>query len=309
MASAGTGKNNSGSGTANADGDGTAYHVRVTYTERGTGEGDGATPVRSSSVDFVPPVCWYKSFTPEEFKREIDRRYTAAGQSGAGTVYNFYNQIQSQMNEIKYHQGDDGSWWVLTYDDSQLEKSNPPVCPYDIGWMWQGAGDPAPPLVISPEVLARAAYGQMRLPTRGVTLSPVAGNQKVNLSTYVSFRRALTPVSVTAQLDALAATVVAVPQSLHVDAGTSYASPQTCDYTFTDSGGGYAVDSAGADCNITYRRATAAGGTYPLTAEITWRVTWTATATPQPGVGQTLPTGYSDFDQPVTVQEIQAVNR
>ena len=163
--------------------------------------------------------------------------------------------------------------------------------------------------MISPAVLAKAAYGQMTLPTKGVTLSPVPQNQKVNLATYVSFRQALTPVSVTAQLDAVVATVVAVPSSLHVDAGTSYAQPASCDYTFADSGGGYTVNSADADCNITYRKATAAGSTYPLRVEITWRVTWTPTATPQPGAGQQLPTGYSDSDQPVTVQEIQAVNR
>jgi hypothetical protein len=95
---------------------------------------------------------------------------------------------------------------------------------------------------------------------------------------------------------------------LRVDAGTSYAQPQTCEYTFADSGGGYSLDSAGAACNITYRKATL-GGTYPLRAEITWHVTWTPTAAPQPDAGQELPTGYSDFQQDVTVEEIQAVNR
>jgi enoyl reductase len=306
-ASAKTGKNNGGT-TSDAGGDGTTYTVHVSYTHRGTG-GEGSQPMRSSNANFVPPVCWYQSFTPEEFEQEIKRRYYSAGNSHTGTVYDYYNQVQSQMNEIKYHRGDDGSWWVLAWDETQLDAPGSHVCPYDTGWLWQGPGDPAPPLVISPEVLALAAYGQMTLPAKGVALNPVAGNQKVNLATYVSFQDAVTPVSVTAQLDAVAATVVAVPYSLHVDAGTSFAEPRSCDYRFTSAGGGYEVDSADEACNVTYRKATASGDTYPLRAEITWRVTWTPTADPRPGAGQGLPGGYSDFDQPVTVQEIQTVNR
>lgn len=306
--SANTGKNNGGSTSSTAQGDGTTYYAHVSYTHRGTASGDDPQPVTSSDVNFTPPVCWYKSFTPAEFKKEITRRYDAAGNSHAGTVYDYYYQVQSQMDALHYHEGDNGSWWVLTYDDSVLNDPNAPLCPYSTGWMWQGPGDPAPPLEISPEVLAKAAYGQMTLPTKGVTLSPVAQNQKVNLPTYVSFRNGLGQVSVTAQLDAVAATVVAVPYRLHVDAGTSYAQPESCDYAFTSSDGTYAMNSDDADCNVTYRKATEGGGSYPLQARLTWRVTWTPTADAEPG-GQGLPDGTSEFDQPVTVQEIQTVNR
>ncbi|WP_329134812.1 hypothetical protein OG552_19965 [Streptomyces sp. NBC_01476] len=307
-ASAGDGVDQGDSKTTDTGGDGTTYYSHVTYTHRGGGApGDDSKPVRSSNVNWTPPVCWYESMTPEEFKSEIDRRYISAGQSRADTVANYYNQVQSKMNEIKYHQGDDGSWWVLAWDQHALERNDTPLCPYNEGWLWQGPNDPAPPLPVSPQVLAQAAYGQMTLPTRKVDLSPDAQNQKVNLPTYVSFDRALGQVSVTAQVGPVAATVVAVPYSLHVEAGTSYADPASCDYTFGDANGGYKVNSAGADCNITYRKATQ-GTTYPLRAEITWRVTWTPTADVQPG-GTPMDDGFSDSQQDVQVQEIQTVNR
>jgi hypothetical protein len=300
--------NPSSTASSDAKGDGSTYSVHVSYTHRGVSGDDDPQPVTSSDAGFTPPVCWYTSFTPGEFKKEIDRRYDAAGQSGAETVADYYNEIQSQMTGIKYHKGDKGSWWVLTWDDSALNNPDGPMCPYSTGWMWQGPNDPPPPLKISPEVLAQAAYGQMTLPTKGVTLSPRPANQKVNLPTYVSFENGIAQVSVTAQLDDVAATVVAVPKLLRVDAGTSYAQPAGCDYSFTGSGGRYAMNSAGADCNITYRKATEGGGAYPLQAALTWLVTWTPTADARPG-GQGMPDGVSDFNQPVEVQEIQTVNR
>ncbi len=298
-----------GTGQSTASGGGTSYQVHVSYTHRGNGEGDGSTPVTSSDANFSPPVCWYTSFTPDEFKDEIDRRYIAAGQEGAGTVYTYYNEVQSDMNDIKYHKGDDGSWWVLTWDDNALNEPGA-TCPYSTGWMWEPPADP-PQGAISPEVLAKAAYGQLKLPTKGVKLSPQPGNQKVNLPTYVDFKETDAQVSVTAQLtepngDAVAATVVAQPYSLHVEAGTQYASPQSCDYRFSQSGTGASLDTSGASCNVTYTKASS--GNYTFTAAMTWKVWWTPTADVQPA-GTALPDGMSQSEQPVTVEEIQTVNR
>jgi hypothetical protein len=292
--------------TATADSpDPTTYTARVSYTSFGTGNGDGSQPVKSSDTAFVPPVCWYTAMTPEQMKAEILRRYSDAGQKNAGTVYNFYNDQNNQMDRDHYHQGQDGSWWVLTYDEQRLAAGDY-SCPYDQGYFWRKPGDP-PEGRITAEMLADAAYGQLMLPTKGVTLSPVPDNQKVNLPTYVRYKQAGTQVSVTAQLtepggQTLAATVVAQPYSLRVDAGTPYANPSTCDYTLRDG----SLDSAGASCNITYRKASA--GTYPMTADMTWRVWWTPTATAQRD-GTRMADGLSEFPQAVTVQEIQTVNR
>lgn len=311
-ANTGKGYGDSGSSSSSdsgATGDGTSYQVHVKYTHRGTSDGDGAAPVTSSDANFSPPVCWYTSFTPDQFHAEIDRRYDEAGQEGAGTVSDYYNQVQSDMSDIKYHKGDKGSWWVLTWDDNALNEPGA-TCPYNTGWIWEPPADP-PEGAISPQVLAQAAYGQLKLPTKGVELSPKPGNQKVNLPTYVDFKEADAQVSVTAQLtepngDTVAATVVAQPYSLHVEAGTRYASPESCDYRLGQSGEGASLDSSGAACNITYTKASA--GTYTFTAAMTWRVSWTPTAEVRPD-GTPLPDGRSDSDQPVTVEEIQTVNR
>lgn len=307
-ASAGDGKNGGGSTTTTAGSDPAKLYSKVTYTHRGTSTGDGSQPITSSNANWSPPVCWYEGFTPAEFEAELQRRYDDAGNSHQGTVYDYYWQIRSQMEAIHYHQGDPGSWWVLTYNPS-FKDDFTAVCPYDDGWLWAGPNDPPPPAPVTPEMLARAAYKETRLPTRKVALSPAAGNQKVNLATYVKFADAIPLVSVTASLAGVSATVVAVPDSLHVDAGTSYASPTSCDYKFAPSGAGYVVDSSDAGCNVTYRKATAAGSTYTFQAQITWRVSWTPTAEPQLAGGTRLDDGYSTSPQAVTVEEIEAVNR
>jgi hypothetical protein len=295
----------SSSTTTESGGDGSTYYSKVTYTESGGGDsdGDGSTSVRSSDANFTPPVCWYESMTPAEFKSEIGRRYTAAAQENAGTVSEYYNGVNNKLNDEHYHEGDKGSWWVLAWDKNALTRTDHATCAFETGWLWQGPADPPPPFPVTPEVLAKAAYGAMTLPTRKVALNPAPGNQKVNLPTYVSFAKAIGQVSVTAQVGPVAATVVAVPYSLHVEAGTADASPQSCDYKF--SGG--TVNSADAGCNITYRRATQ-GSAYTLHAEITWKVTWNPSANATPG-GQPMADGFSDSQTAVNVQEIQTINR
>ncbi|NGO72641.1 hypothetical protein [Streptomyces boncukensis] len=55
----------------------------------------------------------------------------------------------------------------------------------------------------------------------------------------------------------LAATTVATPTRLRLEAGTDDARPASCTYDLTGRSRTYAVDTKKADCNITYRRATA----------------------------------------------------
>ena len=58
-------------------------------------------------------------------------------------------------------------------------------------------------------------------------------------------------------------------------------------------------------CGVTYRRSSG-DGTFPLQATLTWKISWTGT-----GVNdeQPLPDGSFGAQQPVTVREVQAVNR
>ncbi|MCZ4101521.1 hypothetical protein C8250_020250 [Streptomyces sp. So13.3] len=272
-------------------------------------EETGSKPITSSDATWTPPPCWYEPFTPEEFDALLLAKYYKAGADHSGTVYDYYYQIRSKMEAIHYHKGDKGSWLVLVRNENLPPGSAAP-CSSTTSWQWTGPGTPPPPgPVITAKMLSDVAYGATKLSSRQVTLSPAAGNQKVNLATYVKFDHPINPVWATAQLKALnlAATVVAVPSALHIDAGTSNADPQSCNYSFTPSGATYQVDSSSAACNITYRKATTGGAPYTFKAQITWNVTWTPTATPQPGVGERMNDGYSTSEQAVAVQEIEAV--
>ncbi|WP_158687644.1 hypothetical protein [Streptomyces sp. AA1529] len=126
------------------------------------------------------------------------------------------------------------------------------------------------------------------------------------------------PVWVTASIDYLgldiAATTIATPKSLKADAGTHEAAPHTCTHDLEEVKGGYQVDSKGADCNISYKRASGDGGqhgTYPFKASLVWDVAWTDSASPDgPPVGDPpLPDGQSTYEQDVTVREIQSIVR
>ncbi|MEU8589101.1 hypothetical protein AB0C59_19170 [Streptomyces sp. NPDC048664] len=279
---------------------------QVSVTSHGAG-GD-ARPVTSSDVNWTAPPCWYEpAFTPDQFKDYLQNQYETAGKANASTVYNYYNQVQSDMNKIHYHKGDDGKWWMLV-DNKYLPPAQVGTCELSPSWAWVDPANPAPAQGVTPEMLSQIAYGATKLPSRTVTLSPAADKQKVNVPTRVAFTDAIEPVWVTAQLASanIAATVVARPDSLRVDAQTQYADPQSCTYKFTTSGGGYQVDSSHSDCNVTYRKSSGSG-TYKLTARITWKVTWNPTAGPNGPNAKPLPDGFSDSDQDVTVKEIQSV--
>ncbi|MEC3995981.1 hypothetical protein VSR01_21640 [Actinacidiphila sp. DG2A-62] len=282
---------------------------RVSVTGTGTQSDDSTQPITSVNASFTPPDCWYEALTPAEFEAYLNQRYDDAGNAMEDTVYDYLYQIRSDMNAIHYHQDDKGAWWVLAYNPD-LPEYSAGTCTLSNPWEWVKAGDPPPPASVTPEMLSKVAYGATHLRKGKVELSPAAGNQKVNLATYLKFEAALPEVYVTAQVPnpPVAATVVADPYSLHVEAGTKWADPSSCDYKFVKNGDTYNIDTSGAGCNITYRKSSN-GGTYQLTAQITWHVHWTATADPHGPAAGTMDDGYTTAVQNVTVREIQSVNR
>ncbi|WND18956.1 hypothetical protein [Streptomyces violaceus] len=129
---------------------------------------------------------------------------------------------------------------------------------------------------MTPETLSELAFNSTKLPTPPVELQPSADRLLVNLGTRVAFNGGLDRVWTTASLDykgvQLAATTVATPVALKVDAGTADADPQSCTYDLVKGKDGYTADSEGAGCNVTYLRSSGSG-TYPFKASITWKVT------------------------------------
>ncbi|WP_385867163.1 hypothetical protein [Streptomyces violaceus] len=243
-------------------------------------------------------------YTPEEYEKFIKSAYGGAGEPAAS-----YARKRDKEN---YHKGDKGLWWQVQFRDLTYDEACPVTT--DNWEIWVPPADPQPdPNKVTPEILSDLAFNSTKLPTPPVELQPRADRLLVNLGTRVAFKGDLDRVWTTASLDykgvQLAATTVATPVALKVDAGTADADPQSCTYDLVKGKDGYTADSEGAGCNVTYLRASGSG-TYPFKASITWKVTWTDSADPdgpprEPG----LPDGLSTFEQDVTVKEAQAVNR
>ncbi|MEW2219266.1 hypothetical protein AB0939_08115 [Streptomyces sp. NPDC006990] len=261
-------------------------------------------------ADWAPPGCWYEpQFTAKEFQRFAKKQ--GMGPDGYGRF------LIAQYGKDDFRSGEAGSWWKKKTSDSP--NADYTVCPSQ-AYVFLDPKKKAPADIpaLSPKILAGLAYEQTRLPAPPVRLSPATKRQIVNLDTHVRFDAPQDRVWVTASIDYLgldiAATTIATPKSLNVDAGTHEAAPRTCTYDLEKVKGGYQVDSKGADCNISYERASGDGGqhgTYPFTASLVWDVTWTDSASPDgPPVGDpALPDGQSTYEQDVTVKEIQSVVR
>ncbi|WP_406439257.1 hypothetical protein OHB00_29875 [Streptomyces sp. NBC_00631] len=277
-------------------------HIRVKQSKAASSDSTTAT---SSNANWKPPVCWYEPmYTPDEYEEFIKSSYKGAQEPAASYA--------KKRADEDYHKGDKGLWWQVQFRNDDYTEACPVTT--DNWEIWVPPAQPkADPNQLTPEILSELAYNSTKLPKPQVVLSPSGDRLKVNLGTRVKldsdFDRVWTTASINYKGVEMAATTVATPMALKVDAGTTDADPQTCTYNLVKSDSGYAVDSKDAACNVTYRRSSGAG-TYPFKASITWKVTWTNSADPdgpaqQPG----LPDGLSTYEQDVTVKEIQAVNR
>ncbi|WP_431681956.1 hypothetical protein [Kitasatospora sp. KL5] len=295
-----------GGGTGTSTGTSITSQVRLTVN---SGGGQGVQHLTADDTSWTPPPCWFEPrFTAEQYQAYWENEILPAAGSFKQYVYPQYEALKA----IDFNKGKDGLWWGLTFANRAWDLPSYEQCFQKAGETWvTPAGPPAGVPAVTPQLLSRIAYAATKLPSVQVALSPAADSQVVNLPTYVKLDQPLAPVSVTAQLDVLgvriAASTLAVPVSLQVDAGTDEAAPSRCTYPMAKAGGSYQVNSEGSGCNITYQRATN-GKRYPLTGRITWKVTWTASANPYAAPTGALPDGTStSTPQDVAVKEIQTV--
>ncbi|MFJ5177147.1 hypothetical protein ACIP68_25330 [Streptomyces griseoviridis] len=305
----GTGTGGTGTGTPDpqSGGDsakgGIGAHIRI--SQSAVGSGRPTSNATSTNVNWKPPVCWYEPmYTSKEYEEFIKSAYAGAQEPAASYA--------KKRTDEGFHKDDKGLWWQVKFRDDDFSADCPVTT--DNWEIWVPPADPRPdPHKLTPEILSELAYNATKLPTPPVVLSPGAQRLVVNLGTRVKLDGDFDRVWTTADIDykgvQMAATTVATPVALRVDAGTEDADPQLCTYDLVKGDGGYTVDSAGADCNVTYRRSSGSG-TYPFKASITWKVTWTDSADPDgPARAPALPDGLSTVEQDVAVKEIQAVNR
>ncbi|MGW2817735.1 hypothetical protein [Streptomyces sp. NPDC001415] len=299
--------NSTPGGTLSATAGGVVYD----HSKNGSGSAVGPlTPVGN----WTPPACWYApKYSPAEFKAYVEPIWNAdsTGSSWDASQRDRYVNGKPYTN-FNLNKADKGYWW-----DSYVDKSFPPgwdACNKPYFWVDKGAPPPADvPEAITPEILAKLAYAEIRVPATQVTLKP-DGATKVNLPTWAWLDKSdFHPVSVTASVPALniSATTTATPASLKLDPGTADATlfPASGECPINADGSiGTPYEAGSADktppCGVTYRRATN-GTPYTLKATVTWKIRWTGTG----NGGDDLPDGTFGQNQQVTVQEIQAVNR
>ncbi|MEV8317634.1 hypothetical protein AB0Q95_26035 [Streptomyces sp. NPDC059900] len=289
----------------------TAGGIVYDRSKNGSGAKAGAIAPTGS---YSPPPCWYgPAYTPAQFKKEREATWAVDSTGHEWDLEQRKRYVEGEpYKDFNMDKAGKGYWW-----SSFPNKSYPP------GWdkctketFWVDKGDPPPadvPEAIDPEILAKLAYAEIRVPGTKVTLAP-EGETKVNLPTWAWLDGAeFKPVSVTASVPVLGieATTTAEPVSLKIDPGTAdaetYPASGVCELKDGKIGEPYAKGKSDETppCGVKYLRSSG-DGTYPLKATVTWKIHWTGTGV---NAEQPLPDGEFGADQDVVVEEIQAINR
>ncbi|MDX3192910.1 hypothetical protein PV458_31270 [Streptomyces sp. MN03-5084-2B] len=140
-------------------------------------------------------------------------------------------------------------------------------------WIADGQAPDAAPTP-SPQQLAEQARSQLRLPSPVIASSP-AGTQLVRLPTWLWLDAAMwQPHSATASVPAVQVTATATPTSVSWSTGDG--ATVTCTGPGTPFPAAGAAQAASPDCGHTYQRSSASspGARFPITATVSWRITW-----------------------------------
>lgn len=179
------------------------------------------------------------------------------------------SQVRSSGARLVQVPGRGGAWYVYrcSGQGSRDALFRAPV------WIADGQAPGAAPLP-SPQQLAEQARSQLRLPSPVIASNP-AGTQLVRLPTWLWLDRAMwQPHSATAAVPAVSITATATPTSVSWSTGDG--TTVTCAGPGTPFPIGGAAQAASPDCGHTYQRSSAGSPSerFPITATVSWRVTW-----------------------------------
>ena len=277
------GVSSSGSGGAPAGGDGGSPQAGIAPSEsssshNATGNTGGSS---STSSPGAAPPCTY-TVAPSSDQ-------TAMGPPGTSSPGKWY-LVECQDAAELYR---DGLAWVPT------ATAAPP-----------GAAPPSP--AVDPAVLAQQAENSMRLPSPQIETNP-STQAIVNLPTWLWLDQGTwNPESVSASVGTVTATATATPEQVQWTMGDG--GSVVCTGPGTPYQPSIPAASQTTDCSYTYSRSSAgepsATGNpndagFPVTATITWGVTWAAQGAPGGGVLSPLTT-FSSTSLPV--EQIQSVS-
>lgn len=193
--------------------------------------------------------------------------------------------------------GQQGAWYVWRCSAAGVTDGlyRPPV------WIPDGQ-QPGAAQLPTPAEEAQVAYKQLRLPTPSIAANP-AGEQLVNLPTWMWLSNGWGPVSATAAVPGVSVTATATPTSVSWSMGDG--STVTCTGAGTPFRPGTDPAASSPNCGHTYRTSSASqsGQAFPVSATVHWTVTWAGAG--QAGVFPDLTTiGNAAF----RVAESQALN-
>ncbi|MDT0342900.1 hypothetical protein RM590_09755 [Streptomyces sp. DSM 44938] len=303
---------------AEADRDGneleaTVTGPTVTFSEDAPG-GNGR--LTSSDTSWFPPACYYApTYTPEQYRAYWDE--LSSEFYGAGHLPEDKEALRQDLEETYGENGQypnynidkqgEGMFWTVVRNANHPDEEARYACEFRTFWVDFGQPPPDEPGVLDTEMLAELAYERVRVPETEIEWNP-AGAQTVNLATWIWLDEAeFEPVSVTASLDTygLWATATATPVALTVDPGTADAVTHPATGECAGLGEPYREGLAEQEppCGVTYLRATGEAGAHPLTASLTWEITWEGSD----GAGGMLPDGVFETSYDITVEEIQTI--
>ena len=155
---------------------------------------------------------------------------------------------------------------------------------------------------VTPAELARLARNQLRLPTPTIAANP-AGDQLVNLPTWLWLSEGWGPVSATATVPGVSVTATATPTAVSWSMGDG--ATVTCTGAGTPYRPGGDPMAASPDCGHTYRTSSAdqPGQAFPVTATVHWTVAWSGA-----GESGTFPDLATTGSTGLRVGESQALN-
>ncbi|MDT0307274.1 hypothetical protein RM780_09895 [Streptomyces sp. DSM 44917] len=210
--------------------------------------------------DFRPPAeATATAFSPALPHREVARAALADLVTPAA---------EEETDEDEPGQGE-GAWYVYRCSGEGVRDAlyRPPVWIPDA----QDAEEAAGP---SPAQLAEQAREQLRLPAPEIAASP-AGDQLVRVPTWLWLEPgSWEEISATASVPGVSVTAVATPRSVTWSMGDG--SEVVCSSPGTPYEAGGAPGRSSPDCGHTYTDSSAGqpGDSYPVSAEVTWTVTW-----------------------------------
>lgn len=278
----GAGRGESGGGGGPAPGPGTG-----TPPPSGGGTGGG-----SGGEEAVSPDCFYER--ADDYQPAPGTQPAAAHDRGDGEAAR--RGVAPAVFHPAQETGEDGAWYVWRCTDNDVRDAyyRPPV--------WIPDAEEPEAQGPSAAAVAERAYEQLRLPEPQVAASP-AGDQLVTVPTWL-WLEGWEPVSATASAGGVEVTATARPQSVEWDMGDG--TTVTCDGPGTPYRDQGDPAEPSPDCGHTYRTSSAGqqGEAFPVSARVTWTVSWS-------GAGQegTFPGLVTETSTSFRVLESQALTR